>query len=1094
MPETLSPALQPFIACLATMSPTVAQQAVDVAAVMQVGLSEAELTRWMQYCVQLAQSGWHSWESTGAFVQVSPLLLQRLPVAQLWEWAEHGQRLARTSTEVASAFWRAARPFVQQASQALFAPWVEGGHWYLKHHPTVPSLAVEYFQLSPHIYGRYALPAATLWSQLGQTFVQAGRQHLHTFFTLSRAQLDQTPDIDLMPAWQHTRSMLPHAVDVALLYLERYPDLLRRLGEDGMTQVAAIVHELLTPTAADASTFVRRVGTMLGFVPAAERMQALAWCQQVAAVSHAGVIDFLQHLDTLRRRLPGPCLQLWITTGLELARRQAPAGEAYFALESATAQDRLHALQNVVTFAQVERVLQLYTEAFLQRRLTLRTTTDLPHGWYTTDRSLPTSDGSTIFVPPQMEEFATAEANFAAYKMAVLHQIGFYECGTFAFRLTECWRRLPALRLGGSREPAQDDPATAFEGFFVAFLHPPLARSLFTIFEDARIDAALVRRYKGMRDDLALLMRHSLQQRPALLDLPLQQALLEGLLQLTLGATVSDTFPPTLRRLLRPLAALLTRVQAPEATVYETAVAVYDAYRLLSQIPAHAMAMFPVDVGAELATLDAEFQDDADTLALADLFRAAGEGADRMPALPESPEPAVGVEPVPYRGDIKPELIQKKMRLDALAEALQQLEDGVSPLSPEALKALLENNQIDIKSLQAGELTATSGLFVTNLEGREGVESTGTATQDALRDQVDTLRSELQAVYGALEAQPQTYLYDEWDYLIGDYRRAWCRLSEIVLDDEGVAFVEATRQQYADLLAQVLRQFQMLKPEMFKKVKRLTDGEEIDLDSAIEAVVDRRAGNILSDRVYMRRNKRDRSVAAVFLLDMSASTDDEIKPPASKSAPPPPAVKTPRQYDFSGFVQDDYYTQPSRKAAATPRRRIIDVEKEALVLMAEALEALGDAYAVYGFSGYGRDQVEAFIVKEFHEAYAPPVQGRIGAIKPHRSTRMGPAIRHALRQLERQEARVKTLLLLSDGYPQDFDYGKDRKSKEYGIQDTMMALHEARLKGVQTFCITVDPSGHDYLRQMCPDQQYLVIEDITELPSELPKVYRGLTT
>jgi nitric oxide reductase activation protein len=244
----------------------------------------------------------------------------------------------------------------------------------------------------------------------------------------------------------------------------------------------------------------------------------------------------------------------------------------------------------------------------------------------------------------------------------------------------------------------------------------------------------------------------------------------------------------------------------------------------------------------------------------------------------------------------------------------------------------------------------------------------------------------------------------------------------------------------------------------------------------------------------MRRNKRDRSVAAVFLLDMSASTDDEIKPPASRSAPPPLAVKTPRQYDFSGFVQDDYYTQPPRQAEATPRRRIIDVEKEALVLMAEALEALGDAYAVYGFSGYGRDRVEAFVVKEFHEAYSPPVQGRIGAIKPHRSTRMGPAIRHALRQLERQEARVKTLLLLSDGYPQDFDYGKDRKSKEYGIQDTMMALHEARLKGVQTFCITVDPSGHDYLRQMCPDQQYLVIEDITELPSELPKVYRGLTT
>ena len=162
--------------------------------------------------------------------------------------------------------------------------------------------------------------------------------------------------------------------------------------------------------------------------------------------------------------------------------------------------------------------------------------------------------------------------------------------------------------------------------------------------------------------------------------------------------------------------------------------------------------------------------------------------------------------------------------------------------------------------------------------------------------------------------------------------------------------------------------------------------------------------------------------------------------------------------------------------------------------MAEALEALGDHYAIYGFSGYGRDQVDFFVAKEFADRYDERVQGRIAAIKPHRSTRMGPAIRHAMRKLERQEARLKTLLLLSDGYPQDYDYGKDRKSKDYGIQDTMMALHEARLKGIQTFCITVDPSGHDYLREMCPDHQYLVLEDIASLPKELPKIYRALTT
>jgi nitric oxide reductase activation protein len=366
----------------------------------------------------------------------------------------------------------------------------------------------------------------------------------------------------------------------------------------------------------------------------------------------------------------------------------------------------------------------------------------------------------------------------------------------------------------------------------------------------------------------------------------------------------------------------------------------------------------------------------------------------------------------------------------------------------------------------------------------------------ALQQDLEALQAQLQQEYGELAAQSQVFLYDEWDHSIGDYRRAWCRLTETILDDEGSTFVEETRQRHAELFAQVSRQFQLLKPDSFQHLKRLVDGEEIDLDSAIEAFVDRRASHTIPEKVYRRRQRRERSVAAVFLLDMSASTDDVVQEPASASTLFPPASPPPRLYDFSGFVQDDYsYTLPPRAAVtSSPRRRIIDVEKEALVLMAESLEGLGDAYAVYGFSGYGRDQVDFFVVKEFMERYDARVQGRIAAIKPHRSTRMGPAIRHAIHKFASQEARVKLLLLLSDGYPQDFDYGKDRKSKEYGIQDTTMALHETRRQGIQTFCLTVDPAGHDYLRAMCPDQQYLVLEDMASLPKELPKVYRSLTT
>lgn len=162
--------------------------------------------------------------------------------------------------------------------------------------------------------------------------------------------------------------------------------------------------------------------------------------------------------------------------------------------------------------------------------------------------------------------------------------------------------------------------------------------------------------------------------------------------------------------------------------------------------------------------------------------------------------------------------------------------------------------------------------------------------------------------------------------------------------------------------------------------------------------------------------------------------------------------------------------------------------------MAEALDELGDEYAIFGFSGYGRKEVDFFAVKDFQEEYDEEVKGRIGGLKAQRSTRMGTAIRHAIAKLEGREQKVKNIILISDGYPQDFDYGEDRTSKEYALQDTMRALEEAARENIHTFCITVDRAGHDYLRKMFPPSRYLVIEETCELPRELPKIYRRLTT
>jgi len=223
-------------------------------------------------------------------------------------------------------------------------------------------------------------------------------------------------------------------------------------------------------------------------------------------------------------------------------------------------------------------------------------------------------------------------------------------------------------------------------------------------------------------------------------------------------------------------------------------------------------------------------------------------------------------------------------------------------------------------------------------------------------------------------------------------------------------------------------------------------------------------------------------------IDMSASTDFPLPGPAAIAKPAGAATQTAPSGLYLHGGHDD---MPDPVSA--PKRRVIDVSKDALALMCDALQALGDSYAIYGFSGYGRDNVEFHVAKDFADKLSAKTWGALAAMQPRRSTRMGAAIRHALGKLARETAGIKVLIIVSDGYPEDHDYGTDRTDREYGIQDTARALWEAERAGVTDFCVTIDPAGHDYLRRMCKETRYLVIDDVISLPHELAKIYRTLT-
>ena len=332
----------------------------------------------------------------------------------------------------------------------------------------------------------------------------------------------------------------------------------------------------------------------------------------------------------------------------------------------------------------------------------------------------------------------------------------------------------------------------------------------------------------------------------------------------------------------------------------------------------------------------------------------------------------------------------------------------------------------------------------------------------------------------------RSFRYDEWDHHRGRYLSSWCRVHELRLRGDDAGFIAEVRRRHAPLAHRIQRRFASIRSESWLRVHRTSDGDELGLDALVEAVVDRHVGRMSDEYLYVRRDRARRDVAAAFLIDMSASTSTPlIDPDAIVSADPPDPV--PAAEDISYWPPDDELPPP-------PRRTVLDVAKESMALMGDALHRLGDCHAIYGFSGNGREDVEFHVAKEFDDVTSARTFAALAAMRPRRYTRMGPAIRHTAFKLSAQPMRTKLMIIVSDGYPQDVDYGPDRADHEYGLQDTARALQEAERAGVSTFCITIDPAGHDYLRRMCGEDRYLVIDDVTALPEELVKVYRALTS
>lgn len=560
--------------------------------------------------------------------------------------------------------------------------------------------------------------------------------------------------------------------------------------------------------------------------------------------------------------------------------------------------------------------------------------------------------------------------------------------------------------------------------------HPTLTRRLFEAVEALRLDRAVRRQYPGAVADLDRVDARALAARPAP-SFDLEDALVDAVERRALGDT-ADAGP------LAPLVSIAASVEAAGATVHDS-----------------------VDAA----------------MALVALLR---------PARPVPIEPAavVQVEPLESTEELFEPWIEESTQ--PAGWILEQLDGEATPSDDDLaagaaeFRGELRADETYRSGPSAGGAVPDADASGTAIDPGDGADEPDDGVPAAADSPWRTARAALAAAHAA----DRVILYDEWDYTNARYLRSWCRLHEYRLRGDDFGFVTDVRRRHAVLASQVRRRFSFLRPEAWLRVHRTPDGDELEIDAAIEALVDRRAGYTTDERLYMRRDRARREIATAFLVDLSASTGSPIVDP---NAPPP--TFHPDLVDYPYLSPGDVDDRP-----VEPARRAIDIAKESLALMSDAVHVLGDRHAVYGFSGMGRDKVEFYVAKDFDDAPSPRTWAALAAMEPRRYTRMGPAIRHATAKLHGEAVRTKLLIVVSDGYPQDSDYGPTPGDKEYGLQDTARALQEAERAGVSTYCVTIDPAGNDYLRRMCPPQRYSVIEDVHSLPGELAKLYRALTT
>tara|TARA_A100001037_G_scaffold306712_1_gene354471 strand:- start:80533 stop:83709 length:3177 start_codon:yes stop_codon:yes gene_type:complete len=1040
--------------------PEILKQEYSVAYIFLNRLNDEELiNHWLRTSLLILEGGGRQWDAALQLFKSTEDVFQLLEKDQFIQWLNSGLGFSVKSSNIAAVYFSSSLEFFTKFRGEFFDIWQQFGLDLFKGTLESVDLVTIYFQKS---YKLFEVLSENEFKALISTVIKISNRSddiakdclLKIFDILKLLPSGRKKFLDLVILLEVNNFRFLTAL------FSNSKTLLLNVNIHNRVQLIDIIISIADYNDLNLENCLGYFSKSFSEIPENFHLMIIQYASQLTSHDKSMLESFLNSAPFVLKKISDIQFANWFNKGYSLYLENPQAGIAFFALESANSKQFLDEISSGVDLKNVLDLLKMYCQALGGEDVAVESSTatgDDNISWVSTESS---SYGNMVFLPTRIDRYNSKFENYSMFKVVATHQVAHIEYGSFKFDFLKSGNVFNNIRQQVQFSTSQEEkqPLTDMAKFFNLFSEKQLALDIFTITEDFRLDNRVLIEYKGISNSYKKIQLDSLVNRPDIRSLPPRESLIELLLRYSLNQ--NDKLFSSLKNIhqAKNILYILNQLRNNKSDVEDSAEATLRIYSIIISIDQNDNQTSWKDISNDLDE-DLPYIDDSEILHNLDTGQNDFLKDDDYQKMKD----------VEYRGDFKPEMGQ--LITDVQSQLENPQENDSDKITKEMLESALEQNA-DSTGEDSGDLSDGLKAMIQKLSMEMMNQEQFSADPNKMFSEKSS-DSDLSDNSESLKIHEEgTFLYDEWDFKVRDYRVDWCLVKEKFISEGNSEYYDRTLLEYSSMVTKIKRQFEQITPEMYRKVRKLDDGEEIDIDDVIEAMIDIKSGVGPSEKLYWKRNKVQRDVAVLFLLDTSASTAEAIS-------------------DASSYVDS---SNIESNLSRTSYKRIIDVEKEAVVLLINAIESLGDMYGIYGFSGYGRENVEFYTVKDIEEPFSDTIKGRVESISPLHATRMGPAIRHATTKLDRVDARTKLLFLISDGRPQDRGYSREGVEKEYGVHDTKMALDEAKNKNINAFCLTVDKTGHDYLKTMCQDMAYEILDDIHILPERLLYLYRRLTT